>query len=63
MAPIGGVVISRPVDAGEHVEAGDALLTLADLGRTRIEAEVDELDAGRIAPGSPVQVTVEGYEG
>lgn len=63
VAPIGGVVITRSVDAGEHVEAGDALLTLADLDRTRIEAEVDEFDAGRIALGSPVQVKVEGYEG
>lgn len=63
VAPIGGVVIARSVDAGEHVEAGDPLLTLADLGRTRIEAEVDEFDAGRIALGSPVRVTVEGYDG
>lgn len=62
-APLSGVVITRNVDAGEHVEAGDALLTIADLDRTRIEAEVDEFDAGRIALGSPVTITVEGYTG
>lgn len=63
VAPISGVVITRSVDAGEHVEAGDPLLTLANLDRTHIEAEIDEFDAGRIALGSPVQVTVEGYDG
>lgn len=62
-APLSGVVITRNVDAGEHVEAGDALLTIADLDRTRIEAEVDEFDAGRVALGSPVTITVEGYTG
>ncbi|HKV13047.1 MAG TPA: efflux RND transporter periplasmic adaptor subunit [Thermoanaerobaculia bacterium] len=62
-APLSGVVITRSVDAGEHVEAGDALLTIADLDRTRIEAEVDEFDAGRVALGSRVTVTAEGYTG
>lgn len=63
IAPIDGVVIARPVDAGEHLEAGDSVLTLANLGRTRIEAEVDEFDAGRVALGSAVEVTAEGYDG
>jgi HlyD family secretion protein len=40
VAPIGGTVIERAVQPGEHVEAGAALLTIADLDRTRIEAEV-----------------------
>ncbi len=40
---------------------GDALLTVADLDRTRVEAEVDEFDAGRVALGAPVRVTAEGY--
>lgn len=63
VAPIDGVVISRSVDAGEHLEAGEPLVTIANLDRTRIEAEVDEFDAGRIALGSPVEVTAEGYDG
>jgi RND family efflux transporter MFP subunit len=62
-APIDGVVLERNVHAGEHLEAGAQLVTLADLKRTRVEAEVDEFDAGRIALGAPVQVTAEGYDG
>lgn len=63
VSPINGVVILRSVDAGEHVEEGDALLTVADLGRTRIEAEVDEFDAGRVSLKAPVKVTAEGFTG
>ncbi len=63
LAPISGLVTSRLVDAGETVEAGEDLLTLADLGRTRIEAEVDEFDAGRMALGLAVEISAEGYPG
>lgn len=63
VSPIDGVVILRSVQPGEHVEAGEPLLTVADLDRTRVEAEVDEFDAGRVALGSSVQVTAEGYTG
>lgn len=62
-APIDGVVIVRHADAGEHLEAGAPLVTIADLSRTRIEAEVDEFDAGRVTLGSPVRITAEGYSG
>ena len=63
VAPIDGVVITRSVDAGEHLEPGSPLLTIADLKRTRIEAEVDEFDAGRVGLGSTVKVTAEGFAG
>lgn len=63
VAPLSGVVIVRSVQPGEHVEAGEPLVTIADLDRTRVEAEVDEFDAGRVALGAPVRVTAEGYTG
>ena len=63
VSPIDGVVVLRSVQPGEHVEPGEPLVTVADLDRTRIEAEVDEFDAGRVALGSAVQVTAEGYSG
>lgn len=63
VAPISGVVVTRFADAGERIEAGSPLVTVADLKRTRVEAEVDEFDTGRVELGAPVVVTAEGFVG
>jgi multidrug efflux pump subunit AcrA (membrane-fusion protein) len=63
MAPIAGTVIARHAHPGEVVNAGTRLVTVADLARVRVEAEVDEFDVGRVALGSEVLVTAEGYPG
>jgi len=62
VSPIDGVVLSRDVHPGETIEAGRSLLRVADLARTRVEAEVDEFDAAAIADGAQVTVTAEGYD-
>jgi len=62
-APIDGMVIERSVDRGETVETGDAIVTIANLDRLRIDAEVDEFDIARIAQGAPVDVTADGFDG
>jgi multidrug resistance efflux pump len=61
-SPIDGVVTTRFVQPGEAVAIGDHVISVADLTRTRIEAEVDEYDAGRIRLGAPATVRAEGYE-
>jgi HlyD family secretion protein len=63
VAPISGVVVTRFADAGERLEAGTPLVTIANLKKTRVEAEVDEFDAGHIELGAQVQVTAEGFTG
>lgn len=63
ISPIGGVVTEKLVDTGESVRAGQAILTVVDLKRLRIEAEVDEFDASRVHVGTSVVVTAEGYPG
>ena len=45
------------------MKAGDSLISLADQRRTRIEAEVDEFDSGRVNLGQEVEITAEGYDG
>jgi RND family efflux transporter MFP subunit len=62
-SPIDGVAVARFPQPGEAIKAGDSLVTIADLSRTRVEAEVDEFDAGRLHVGAPVVVTAEGYDG
>ncbi len=59
-APIDGVVTERWVDAGETVDRGARVVTIADLSRLRVEAEVDEADTARVAAGTPVAVKAEG---
>lgn len=62
VAPIGGSVTQRFADPGEMVAAGTPLLTLTDLSRLRIEAEVGEFDAGRVRVGADAWIHAEGYE-
>jgi RND family efflux transporter MFP subunit len=60
VAPISGVVLAKHVSTGETVERGARIATVADIDRLRVEAEVDEADAGRIRLGAPVVVRAEG---
>lgn len=62
IAPMAGVVTARHADAGETVEAGAPLLTLADLRRLRVEAEVDEFDSGHLQLHGAVEIRAEGYD-
>jgi multidrug resistance efflux pump len=61
VAPIDGVVTSRQAQPGETVAAATPLITIADLTRLRIEAEVDEYDIAHCRVGSPVKIRAEGY--
>jgi len=59
-APIDGVVLERFANAGETLAPGARLLRLTNLGRTRIEAEVDEFDVSRLKVGNAVEISTEG---
>ncbi len=60
-APIDGVILACLIQPGETAEPGARLVTVCDLTRTRVEAEVDEFDAQRVALGSDVLITAEGH--
>lgn len=62
VAPIDGVVITRDRHAGESVPAGETIVTIADLSKTRIEAEVDEFDSAHVVLGGRVRVSAEGFD-
>jgi RND family efflux transporter MFP subunit len=61
VSPIDGVVLRRFAEPGETVSPGAQLVTIADLARTRIDAEVDEYDAGRVQLGADAVIRAEGY--
>jgi RND family efflux transporter MFP subunit len=60
-SPIEGVVITTFVEPGQVVDSGARLVTVCDLSRLRIEAEVDEFDVARISEGDEVVIKAEGY--
>jgi HlyD family secretion protein len=61
-SPIDGVVSGTNVDVGEVVIAGtvnlpgSVLMTVSDLTRMRVRADVDETDVPLVRPGQPAQV-------
>ena len=63
VAPAPGIVLlgagsSAPVPrAGSTVEAGDALVRLADISGVSVRARVDEVEVRRIELGAPVRIT------
>jgi HlyD family secretion protein len=64
-APVTGTVLERAVEVGQTVNAGMSAPKLfriaGDLTRLQILVSVDEADIGRVAPGQPVQFTVQAY--
>ena len=61
VAPIDGVVIARHAESGETVNATSPLVTIADLRRLRVEAEIDEFDIESVTLGAEAVITAEGY--
>jgi len=59
-APIAGIVARRHALPGEKVSAEQPLLTLVDLSRLELAAQVGTHEVARLTAGMPVQVWVEG---
>ncbi|MDU4962519.1 MAG: efflux RND transporter periplasmic adaptor subunit [Sporomusaceae bacterium] len=65
-SPLDGVVIGKPLPAGQMVAQGISnpmvILTIADMSKMQIEAQVDESDIGKVAVGQTVSFTVDTYQ-
>ena len=66
-SPINGVVIGKPIPAGQTVAQGISnpmvILTVADMSQMQIETQVDESDIGKIKVGQQASFTVDAYPG
>ena len=67
-APISGTVIERLVEQGQVISSpmgdvggGTLLLQMADLSRVRVRMLVDEIDIGKVQPGTMAKVNVAAY--
>lgn len=55
-APFAGTVYAIPVSQYDFVQAGEALLDVADLNKLEVIAYFDEPDVGKLAIGQPVKI-------
>ena len=63
VAPISGIVAERIREAGESTEIGAPLLKLINPDLTRIRAELDETEVGKVAVGQQAEVTADAFPG
>jgi RND family efflux transporter MFP subunit len=62
-APADGVVISLAAKAGQMLAEGGEIATIADVSRLKVNAYLNELDAGKAAQGMKAVVTGEAFSG
>ena len=62
-SPMSGVVLADAAEAGEYVQPGTPVVTLADIEHVWLRAYVNESDLGRVQLGQRVQVTTDTYPG
>ena len=56
-SPIAGQIIARPATLGQTVAADGELYRVANLSRVTIAASLSPADAGRVSPGTHIEVT------
>jgi len=57
-APLGGVVVEKPVAAGQATDETKPLLTIADLSQVWVEASVPADSLAQVATGMPAKVSI-----
>ena len=64
-APIAGTIATRDVAPGQYITAGGdkPVMTISDLTRVWLVAQVDQSDAAKVHLGDTVQVTTPAYPG
>src|SRR5581483_883022 len=58
-SPVDGVVVAKPANVGEMVSPGQPVLTIVDLGKLWVTANIDEAQINRVNIGQPVDVHVD----
>lgn len=60
-APIGGVVLQKPLEVGDYVQPGTEILQIGDLSAIEVVVQVSELDLPRVNVGQAVQVRLDAF--
>jgi RND family efflux transporter MFP subunit len=59
IAPIAGIITSKPVDLGASVFPAQPLLTIEDEASYQLELAIPETQVAKVKPGTAVQVTLD----
>ncbi len=59
IAPISGIITSKPADLGATVFPGQPVMTIEDEGSYQLDLAIPESMAVRVKPGAPVQITLD----
>jgi Cu(I)/Ag(I) efflux system membrane fusion protein/cobalt-zinc-cadmium efflux system membrane fusion protein len=62
-SPVSGYITERNALPNMYVQPETRLYTVADLSSVWVNAQVFQNDIGKLAPGSPAEVTVDAYPG
>lgn len=62
-APLSGTVISVGAGAGQAVSPSTAIVTVADLSKMEVDAQVNEVDIPMLKAGQVVAITVSAFSG
>ncbi len=60
-SPIEGVILTKSAEAGEVVQAGATIFTVADLRDIWLTAYINETDLGRVKLNQPAEVKIDTY--
>lgn len=67
-SPIDGIVLDKPVDEGQvimgglnTVSGGTTIVTIADMSRVHVYANIDEVDVGKINIGQDAQIVADAF--
>ncbi len=61
VAPIDGIVTARHIDQGNLINAGDRIVTVADMKTVKVIVAVAEKYGGKIAVGTPARIKVDAF--
>ncbi len=63
VAPIDGVILVKPAEAGEVIAAGTTVASLGDLDHPWLRAYINETDLGKIHLGDKVKLSTDSFPG
>lgn len=62
IAPLSGIITTKQADLGATVFPGQPLMTIEDTGSYQLELAIPESYAGKVPPGTAVQITLDAFQ-